>query len=47
MHGERFGLIGTPPPFPTRRFQIRAIVPKVAMMDAGVEWVIGLLGREA
>ncbi len=46
MHGVRFGLIGTPLPFPTRRFQIRAIVPKVAMMDAGVEWLFGLLGRE-
>lgn len=46
MHGVRFGLIGTPLPFPTWRFQIRAIVPKVAMMDAGVEWLFGLLGRE-
>ena len=45
MHGARFGLIGTALPFPTRRFQIRAIVPKVAMMDAGVEWLYGLLGR--
>jgi DNA-binding transcriptional LysR family regulator len=45
MHGERFGLIGTPLPFRTRRFQVRAIVPKVAMMDAGVEWLFGILGR--
>ena len=47
MHGERFGLIGTPLPFRTRRFQVRAIVPKVAMMDAGVEWLFGILGRAA
>ncbi len=46
MHGERFGLIGAPLPFRTRRFQVRAIVPKVAMMDAGVEWLFGVLGRE-
>jgi DNA-binding transcriptional LysR family regulator len=45
MHGPRFGLIGTPLPFRTRRFQVRAIVPKVAMMDAGVEWLFGVLGR--
>ncbi|QWG22557.1 LysR family transcriptional regulator [Bradyrhizobium sediminis] len=45
MHGARFGLIGTPAPFPTRRFQLRAVAPKVAMMDAGVEWLFGLLGR--
>jgi DNA-binding transcriptional LysR family regulator len=44
MHGTRFGLIGTPAPFPMRQFQLRAIVPKVAMMDAGVEWLFGLLG---
>ena len=47
MHGARFGLIGTPAPFPMRQFQLRAVVPKVAMMDAGVEWLFGLLGRVA
>ena len=45
MHGAHFGLIGTPAPFPMRQFQWRAIAPKVAMMDAGVEWLYGLLGR--
>ncbi|MGH6641174.1 MAG: LysR substrate-binding domain-containing protein [Bradyrhizobium sp.] len=45
MHGARFGLIGTTAPFPVRKFQLRAIAPKVAMMDAGVEWLFGLLGR--
>jgi DNA-binding transcriptional LysR family regulator len=47
MHGARIGLIGTPAPFPMRQFQLRAVVPKVAMMDAGVEWLFGLLGRVA
>jgi DNA-binding transcriptional LysR family regulator len=40
--GARFGLIGTPLPFASRQYQIRAIVPKVAMMDAGVAWLYGL-----
>ena len=43
MNGSRFGLIGTPLPFSTTRYQFRVIVPKVAMMDAGVEWLFGLL----
>jgi hypothetical protein len=47
MHGARFGLIGTTAPFPVRKFQLRAVAPKVAMMDAGVEWLFGLLGRVA
>lgn len=45
-HGTRFGLIGTPLPFPAQPYQFRAILPKVAMMDAGVEWLFGVLGRE-
>ncbi|MBR1277414.1 LysR family transcriptional regulator [Bradyrhizobium sp. AUGA SZCCT0283] len=42
-HGVRFGLVGIDPPLPMRSFQLRAIAPKVAMMDAGVEWLFGLL----
>jgi len=45
MHGARFGLIGAPAPFPTRRFKLRVVAPKVAMMDAGVAWLFGWLGR--
>ena len=43
VHGARFGLLGIDSPLPMRSFQLRAIVPKVAMMDAGVEWLFGLL----
>lgn len=48
-HGARFGVVGTPPPPPLsmRSFPIRAITPKVAMMDAGLEWLFGLLGKMA
>jgi DNA-binding transcriptional LysR family regulator len=43
VHGARFGLVGTKAPLPMRSFQLRAIAPKAAMMDAGVEWLFGLL----
>jgi DNA-binding transcriptional LysR family regulator len=42
-HGARFGLICTPVPLPMRRLQVRAVMPKVAMMDAGLEWLFDLL----
>lgn len=42
-HGARFGVVGTPSPLPMRRFQARAVVPKVALMDAGLEWLFDLL----
>jgi DNA-binding transcriptional LysR family regulator len=46
-HGARFGLIGINAPLTMPRFQVRAIAPKVAMMDAGVEWLFGLLDQAA
>jgi len=42
-HGKRFGVVGTKSPIPMRPFQARAVVPKAAMMDAGLEWLFGLL----
>jgi DNA-binding transcriptional LysR family regulator len=39
MQGARFGAVGTAAPLSLRRFQIRAIVPKVALMDAGLAWL--------
>lgn len=46
-HGARFGVVATPVPLRLRGFRIRAIAPKVAMMDAGLEWLFGLLGTWA
>lgn len=46
-HGARFGLVGIESPLPMRSFQLRAIAPKVALMDAGVEWLFGLLDTSA
>jgi DNA-binding transcriptional LysR family regulator len=46
MHAARFGVASTEAPLPLRRFQIRAIIPKVAMMDAGLAWLFEAM-REA
>ncbi|MDG4878081.1 LysR substrate-binding domain-containing protein [Mesorhizobium sp. WSM4935] len=40
MHGRRFGVIAVDAPVPLPRFQITALVPKVAMMDAGIAWLV-------
>jgi DNA-binding transcriptional LysR family regulator len=42
-HGKRFGVVGTPPPLPLRRFQARAVMPKAALMDAGLAWLYDLV----
>jgi DNA-binding transcriptional LysR family regulator len=42
-HGARFGVVGTQSPVPMRPFQARAVMPKAALMDAGLEWLFGLL----
>lgn len=47
VHGPRFGVTGIASPLPTPRFAMRAIVPKVAMMDAGVAWLMAVLERTA
>lgn len=43
MHGARFGVVSARLPLPPRRDDIRAIVSKAAMRDAGVAWLFGLL----
>jgi DNA-binding transcriptional LysR family regulator len=43
MHGPRFGVVSTRLPLPPRRDEIRAIVSRAAMRDAGVAWLFGLL----
>lgn len=43
MHGERFGLVAAPPPLALPVYAMRAIVPKVALMDAGVAWLYAQL----
>jgi DNA-binding transcriptional LysR family regulator len=45
MQGKRFGVVGTKTPLPLDRSRIRAVVPSVALMDAGIAWLFNLLGR--
>jgi DNA-binding transcriptional LysR family regulator len=43
IYGPRFGIVGVEPPLPLSGFRIRAVVPKVALMDAGLAWLFGRL----
>lgn len=45
MHASRFGVVGVDAPFLLGHFKMNSIVPKVAMMDAGLAWLVGLLKR--
>lgn len=42
-HSERFGVIGRPAPVALPRFQISAVMPKVAMEDDGLAWLVKAL----
>jgi len=44
-HGRRFNVISTASPIKLPRFRLTLIVPKVAMKDAGLAWLVGLLAR--
>jgi DNA-binding transcriptional LysR family regulator len=46
IHGQRFGVVGVEPPLPLAGFRIRAVAPKVALMDAGLAWLFGRLKAE-
>ena len=39
MHAARFGVVVREVPLRLRKFSIRAAVPKVALMDAGLAWL--------
>ena len=45
MHGPRYGVVGLEAPLPLPSFRVNAVAPKVAMMDAGVAWLFGLLAQ--
>jgi DNA-binding transcriptional LysR family regulator len=43
QHAPRFGLKVIDPPFEFGRFSLRAVLPQVALMDAGLAWLFALL----
>lgn len=47
LHAARFGLLVLDPPLPLGRFNMNLVVPEVAMMDAGVAWLVALLSATA
>jgi len=42
MHAAKFGVVSVEPPLVFPATEIRAIVPKVALADAGLTWLLGL-----
>jgi DNA-binding transcriptional LysR family regulator len=45
IHGPRFNVVAVKAPLPLPRFSINIVVPKVAMMDAGLAWLVRLLAQ--
>jgi hypothetical protein len=44
IHGARFNVVAVKAPLLLPRFAINIVLPKVAMMDAGLAWLVELLG---
>lgn len=47
MHAARFGIASLEAPLPLGRFQLHAVTPKAALMDAGLKWLFDLLRDSA
>jgi DNA-binding transcriptional LysR family regulator len=45
--GERFGIASVKAPFAGRRWEVGAVVPRVALMDPGIVWLRSALARAA
>jgi DNA-binding transcriptional LysR family regulator len=45
IHGARFNIVAAKAPLPLPRFSINLVLPKVAMMDAGLAWLVQLVGQ--
>ena len=44
-HAARFNVVAVDAPIPLGRFKVSIVVPQVAMMDAGIAWLVQLLER--
>jgi DNA-binding transcriptional LysR family regulator len=47
VHGPRFGVVALEPPLPLGATRVRAVATRAALGDAGIEWLIELIRREA
>lgn len=45
LHGGRFDVVAVEPPMPLGRFRLNAVVQEVALMDAGVAWLLERLAQ--
>jgi DNA-binding transcriptional LysR family regulator len=45
MHGPRFGIMAIKAPIALPPFAINLVLPKVALMDAGLAWLVGVLAQ--
>jgi DNA-binding transcriptional LysR family regulator len=45
MHGPRFGIVAVKAPLALPGFAINLVLPKVALMDAGLAWLVATLAR--
>jgi hypothetical protein len=45
MHNGRFEVVSAEAPLPLDRFRVRAIAPRVVMMNSGPAWLFNALGR--
>jgi DNA-binding transcriptional LysR family regulator len=46
-HGARHGVVAVAAPLPLRRFRLHIVAPKVALMDAGLAWLVESLEQTA
>ncbi len=47
MHAPRFGLVSREVPLRLRKYSIRAVATRAAMMDLGLAWLFGTLQQAA
>ena len=45
MNAARFGVRFLEAPIPLPDFRLNAVAPKVAMLDTGLAWLFGILGK--
>jgi hypothetical protein len=43
VHAARFGAVAVDAPLALGRFKLHIVVPEVALMDAGLAWLVAML----
>jgi hypothetical protein len=45
MHARRFGVVSVEPPLTLPLFKLNMVVPRPALEDAGLAWLVGCLAQ--